>query len=94
MQDSPSPALRLLVTNTTIFIFWDTAVVMGVVVGDGGVATDTGGLVVGTNVPTHIVTVGTTLIIGTVHVVVAEDLILGIGGVGGTVLVALVVTSL
>ena len=61
---------------------------MGVAVGDGGVATDTGGLVVGTNVPTHIVTTRT------FHVVVAHDLTLGIGCVGVNVLRALVVTWL
>ena len=79
MLDSPSPALRPLVTNTAIFILWDTAVVLRVAVGDGGVATDTGGLVVCTNVPTHVVTP----IIGTLHVVVVTDYFtLGIGGVG------------
>ena len=88
MQDSPSPALRLLVTNTAIFILGDTAVVLRVAVGDGGVTTDTGGALVGTNVPTHEV-IGTTL-----HVVVTDDLTLSIGGVGGTVIRTLVVTCL
>ena len=89
MQDSPSPAIRILVTNTAIFILWDTAVVLCVAVGDGGVATEAGGLVVGTNVPTHVVT----LVIGTLHVVVADDFTLSIVGVGGTVLGTLVVTG-
>ena len=88
MLHSPSPALRLMVTNTAIFIFWETAVVLRVPVGDVGAATDTGGLLVGTNVPTHVVT----LIMGTLHVVVADDLTLSIGGVGGTVLGTFVVT--
>ena len=77
MLHSPSPALRLFVIDTATFILGDTAVVLRVVVGDGGVATDAGGLVVGTNVPTHVVT----LIIGTVHVVVTDDLTLSIGSV-------------
>ena len=78
MLHSPSPALRLLVTNTAIIIWRDAAVVLRVAVGDGGVATDTGGLVVCTNVPTHVVTP----IIGTLHVVVTDYFTLGIGGVG------------
>ena len=90
MQDLPSPALRHLVTNTTIFIRRDAAVVLLVVVGDVGVATDTGGHVVCTNVPTHKVIV----VIGTLHAVVADYLTLGMGGVGGTVLGTLVVTRL
>ena len=77
MKYSPCPALRLLFTNTAIFILWDTAVVMGVAVGDGGVATDAGRALVCTNVPTHVVT----LIIGTLHVVVADDLTLGNGSI-------------
>ena len=88
MQDTPSPALRPMITNTAVVIPGDTAVVLGVVVGDGGVATDAGGLVVGTNVPTHVV------IIRTLHVVVADDLTLGIGGIGGAVLRTLAVTGL
>ena len=63
---------------------------MGVAVGDVGVATDAGGAPVCTNVPTQVVTI----IIGTFHVVVADDLALGIGGVGGTVLMTLAVTRL
>ena len=90
MLHSPSPALRILVTNTTIFILGDTAVVLRVVEGDGGVATDTGGLVVGTNVPAHVML--TRIFIGTLHVVVADNLTLGGGGVGGTVLGTFVVT--
>ena len=89
MHHSPSPALRLMITNTAFVIFGDAAVVLRVAVGDGGVATDAGGLVVCTNVPTHVVT-----IIGTLHVVVADDLTLDVGGVGGTVMVTLVVTRL
>ena len=68
----------------------DTAVVLRVPVGDGGVATDTGGVLVCTNVPTHVVIV----IIGTFHVVVAVDITLGISGVGGTVFRTLVDTRL
>ena len=89
MLHSPSSALRILVTNTAIFILRDTAVVLRVAVGDGGVATDTGGVLVCTNVPAHVVT-----IIGTLYVVVTDDLTLSIGCVGWTVLVALVVTCL
>ena len=90
MQYSSSPALRILVTNAAIFILWDTAVVLRVAVGDGGVATDTGEATVGTNVPTHVVIV----IVGTLLVVFAYDLTLGVGGVGGTVLRTLAVTCL
>ena len=90
MLHSPSPALRLLVTNTAIFILGDTAVVLRVPEGDVGVATDAEGTLVGANVPTHVVK----LMIGTLHVVVADDLSLRIGGVGGTVLGALVITRL
>ena len=61
---------------------------MRVLVGDGGVATDTWGLVVGTNVPTYVV-IGTTL-----HVVVTDDLTLSIGDVGWTVFGTLVITGL
>ena len=89
MPHSPIPALRPLVTNTAIIILGDTAVVLRVAVGDGGVATDAGGLSVCTNVPAHVVT-----IIGTLYVVVTDDLTLSIGCVGWTVLVALVVTCL
>ena len=88
MLHSPSSALRLFFTSTAIFISGDTAVVMGVLVGDGGVATDTEGALVCTNVPTYVV-IGTTL-----HVVVTDDLTLSIGGVGGTVLGTLVITGL
>ena len=63
---------------------------MRVAVGDGGVATEAGGLVVGTNVPAHV----PSLIIGTLHVVVADNLTLGTGGVGWTVFGTLVVTGL
>ena len=90
MPHSPIPALRPLVTNTAIIILGDTAVVLRVAVGDGGVATDAGGLSVCTNVPAHVVI----FIIGTLHVVVADDLTLSTGGVGGTVLGALAVTCL
>ena len=86
MLHSPSPALRFLVTNTEAVILGDTAVVLRVAVGDGGVATDTGRALVCTNVPTHVVR------IWTLHVVVTDDLILSIGGVGGTLLGTLVVT--
>ena len=57
---------------------------------DVGVATDTGVLVVRTNVPTHVMV----FIIGTFHIVVAGDLTLGVRGVGGTVLGTLVITRL
>ena len=90
MQDSPSPALRPPISNTAIFIRRNAAVVLLVVVGDVGVATDTGGREVCTNVPAHKVIV----VIGTLHAVVADDLTLGIGGVGGTVLGTLVVTCI
>ena len=90
MQDSPGPALRLLVNSTTVVILGDTAVVLRVVVGDVGAATDAGVVTVSTNVPTHIVT----LIVGTLHVGVAGDLTIRVGGVGGTVLGTLVVTRL
>ena len=90
MLHSPSSALRRLVTNTAILILWDTAVVLRVPVGDVGVATDAGRALVCTNFPTHVVT----LIIGTLHVVVAYDFTLCIGGVGGTVLGARVITCL
>ena len=90
MLHSPSSALRPLVTNIAIFIGLDAAVVVGVAVGDSGVATDAEGAPVCTNVPTHIVT----LIMRTLHVVVADDRTLGGGGVGGTVLGALAITRL
>ena len=90
MLHSPSSALRPLVTNIAIFIGLDAAVVVGVAVGDSGVATDAGRALVCTNVPTHIVT----LIMRTLRVVVADNLTLGGGGVGGTVLGALVITRL
>ena len=61
---------------------------MGVVAGDVGVSTDTGGALVGTNVPTHI------MVVTTLHVVVADDLTLSIGGFGGTFLGTLVITGL
>ena len=73
-----------------MFSLGDAAVVLRVAVGDGGVATDAGGALVGTNVPAHVVT----LIIGTLHVVVADDLTLRVSCVGGTVLGTLVVTCL
>ena len=93
MQDLPSPALCLLVTNTAIFIRWYAAEVLGVVVGDGGAVTDAEEAIVCTNVPAHVVT-GITIIIfmGALHIVVADDLTLGVGGVGWTVLWTLVVT--
>ena len=92
MQDSPSSAFRLLVTNTAIVTFRDAAVVLGVVVGDVGVATDAGGVLVGTNIPALVMI--TRNLIGTVHVVFADNLILSIGGVGWTVLWTLIVTRL
>ena len=92
MLHLPSLALSILVTNTAIFILGDTAVVMGVPVGDGGVATDAGGVFVGTNVSTHVMI--TRIFIGTLHVVVADDPILSIGGVGGTIFGTFVVTRL
>ena len=88
MLHLPSPALRPLVTNTTLVIRRDAAEELCVIVGDVGVATDTGGVLVGTNVPTHVIT----LSIGTFHVVVTDDLTPGVGGVGGAVLETLVVT--
>ena len=78
MQDSPSPALCLLISNTAFFIRRDAAVVLCVTVGDVGVATDTRGVLVCTNVPTHVETIGTG---GTLRVVVADDLTLGVGSV-------------
>ena len=90
MQDSPSSALRLLVTNNAIVIRRDTAEVLRVVVGDVGAATDTEGVLVCTNVPTHVMTI----IIGTSHVVVADDLTLCISSVEWTVLGTLVMTRL
>ena len=92
MLHSPSPALRILLSNTAIFFWWNTAVVMCVLVGDGGVATDAGEFFVCTNVPTHVMI--TRVFIGTRHVVVADDLTLSICGDGGTVLRTLVVTRL
>ena len=92
MLHSPSPALRFLVTNTAIFILGDTAVVLRVAVGYGGVTTDSGGVSVCTNVTTHVVQAR--IFIGTLHVVVADDLALCIGGVGLTVLGTHVVTRL
>ena len=90
MQDSSGPALCLFISNSAIVIRRDTAKVLCVMVGDVGAATDTRGLVVGTNVPAHIVT----LIKGTLHVVVADDLTLDVGDVRVTVLGTLVVTRL
>ena len=80
MFNSPSPALRLLVTKTAIFIRRYAAEVLRVLVGDLSVATDAGGQVACTNVTAHVVT----LIVGTLHVVVTDDLTLA-GGFGGTV---------
>ena len=88
MQDLPSPAFSLLITNTAVVMLWDTAVMLRVVVGDRGAATQAGEVLVCTNVPTHVVR------IWTLHVVVTDDLILGIGCVGGTVLGTLVITCL
>ena len=59
-------------------------------VGDVGVATDAGGAIVCTNVPTIVVI----FLIGTLHVVIADDLTLDINGTGGTVLRTLVITRL
>ena len=55
MLHSPSPALRILVTNTAIFILGDTAVVLCVPEGEGGVATQAGELLVCASVPAHVV---------------------------------------
>ena len=90
MEHFTSPALCHLITRVAIFIFRDATVVLRVAVGEVGAATNAGGLVVCTNVPAHIVP----LIIGTVHVVVTDDLTLGVVGVGGTVLGTLAVTCL
>ena len=91
MLHLPSLALsHLLLSNTAMIIFRDTAVVLRVPEGDVGVATDAEGALVGTNVPTLVVK----LMIWTLHVVVADDLTLVTGGVGGTVLGALVITCL
>ena len=76
-----------MITNTAFVIFGDAAVVLCVAVGDVCTATDTGKLVVCTNVPAHVVTKRT------FHVVVTGDLTLGSGGIGGTVFGTLVVTS-
>ena len=65
---------------------------LGVPEGNVGVATDTGEVHVGTNVPAHVMPWGH--IMGTLHVVVADDLTLCIGGIGGTVIRALAVTGL
>ena len=65
---------------------------LGVAVGDGGVATDAGGLVVCTNVPALVVL--TRILIGTLRVVVADGLTLGTSSVGWTVLGTLVITCL
>ena len=69
---------------------------MGVAAGDGGVAADAEGPPVCTNVPAHVMTLikDTIISIGTLHVVIADDLTLVIGGVGGTALGTLVVTRL
>ena len=75
-------------------IFWDTAIVLRVIVGDVGATTDTGELVVSTNVPAHVMQLIIRVSIGTLHVVVADNLTLCIGGVGWTVLGTLVVTCL
>ena len=72
MPHLPGSALSVLVTNTAIIILWDTAVVLGVAVGDVGVATDTREATVCTNVPTLVVIVS----IGTFFVVVTDDLTL------------------
>ena len=92
MLHSPSSALcyrcKVPSTNTAIIILRDTAVVLRVAVGDVGAATDTGGLEICANVPAHVV-IGTTL-----HVVVADDLTLCIGGVGRTVLRTIAITGL
>ena len=77
MLHSPSYALRFLVSKTAIFILGDTAVVLGVVVSDVGIATDTGELLVCTNVPTHVVI----SIIGTLHVVFTDYVTLSISSV-------------
>ena len=76
--------------GTAFILRRDTAVVLRVVFGgDLGAATDAGGAPPGTNVPAHVV-----VIIGTLHVVVAGDITLCIGGFGGTVLGTLAITRL
>ena len=90
MQDSSSPANRLFISDNAFVLGRDTAVVLCVVVGDVGIATDTGGLLVGTNVATHVVV----FVMGTLHVVVTDDLTLCIGCVGRTALLTLVITRL
>ena len=47
-----------------------------------------------TNVPAHVMQLIIRVSIGTLHVVVADDLTLCIGGIGGTVIRALVITRL
>ena len=90
MEHFTSPALRHLITRVAIIIRLDAAVVLRVAVGEVGAATNAGGLVVCTNVPAHIVP----LIIETLHVVVTDDLTLGVGCVGWTVLGTLAITRL
>ena len=90
MQDLPSPALRLLISNTAFFIRRDAAVVLCVTVCNGGVATYTGQTLVCTNVPTHVVIV----IIGTFHILLADNLTPCISYVGGTIIGTLVNTRL
>ena len=63
---------------------------LGVVVGEGGAATDAGVFIVCTNVPTHVMTV----FIETLWSVVTGYLTVGIGSVGGTVFGARSVTHL
>ena len=94
MNCCAAAALRLLVSEIAAISRGQAAVVLCVVVGEGGVATDAGGLEVGTNVPAHVVTGIIIISVGTLHVVVADDLTLSFGGVGVTVIGTLVVTRL
>ena len=90
MNCCAAAALRLLVSNSAAISRGKAAVVLRVAVGDVGVATDAGGAPECTNVPAHKVIV----LIWTLHVVVADDLTLSSGGVGETVIRALVITCL
>ena len=88
MKHFPICTLGLLVSDLTFVSRSDTAVVLRVVVGDVGATTQTGVFSVCTNIATHVVAGESiwTITIWTLHVVVTDDLTLGIGGVGGTVI--------
>ena len=82
MLHLPSFALRRLVTNTAFVLRRDAAVVLRVVPGDVGAATDTWVVTVCTNVPAPIVTTEfSTIIIGTIAIVVTGGMTLSIGSV-------------